>query len=357
MAAGNATRRTSYNSPARLASLAVILVVAGTAPAAGQGRTDVVTLANGDRITGEVSRLERGRLEFETDDAGTLYLEWDKLRSVVATLRLVEVVTGDGRRFLGTLGPASDQSLAVVTIDAVVTLAMHEVTFITPIGRSFWKRIDGAIDLGFSYTRSSGVAQLNLNSATIYRRPAWQARLSASGTLTRKDDDSGRDDRASIDTSYLRSAGRRWYLLMGGRFETNESLGLVLRSQGFVAAGPRLVNSNRALLAVGAGLGLNNERGVDVEPSNNVEAMLLFTTSFFTYDRPKTNLDLSVQYYPSLSDTGRHRVQFDASIRRELFFKDFFVAVNGFNSFDSRPPNPEAANNDVGVVWSIGWSY
>ena len=50
-----------------------------------QGRTDVVSLANGDRITGEVMRLERGRLEFKTDDAGTLYLEWDKLASVVAT--------------------------------------------------------------------------------------------------------------------------------------------------------------------------------------------------------------------------------------------------------------------------------
>ena len=44
-------------------------------PVYGQGRTDVVTLANGDRITGEVARLERGRLKFETDDAGTLYLE------------------------------------------------------------------------------------------------------------------------------------------------------------------------------------------------------------------------------------------------------------------------------------------
>ena len=51
----------------------------------GQGRTDLVTLGNGDRITGEVVRLERGRLEFETDDAGTLYLEWDKLATVVTS--------------------------------------------------------------------------------------------------------------------------------------------------------------------------------------------------------------------------------------------------------------------------------
>ena len=47
-----------------------------------QPRTDVVTLPNGDRITGEVVRLDRGRLEFKTDDAGTLYFEWDKLATV-----------------------------------------------------------------------------------------------------------------------------------------------------------------------------------------------------------------------------------------------------------------------------------
>jgi hypothetical protein len=28
-----------------------------------------------------------------------------------------------------------------------------------------------------------------------------------------------------------------------------------------------------------------------------------------------------------------------------------------YNSYDSRPPNPEANTNDVGVVMSIGWSY
>ena len=73
-----------------------------------QPKTDVVTFANGDRITGEVKQLDRGRLEFSTDDAGTLYLEWDKLVSVVAT-RIVEVVTSDGRRFLGSLGTAGSR--------------------------------------------------------------------------------------------------------------------------------------------------------------------------------------------------------------------------------------------------------
>src|SRR6478672_11760262 len=69
---------------ALIAILVATLALAMSSLSFAQGRTDVVTLANGDRITGEVVRVERGRLEFKTDDVGTLYLEWDKLSSLVA---------------------------------------------------------------------------------------------------------------------------------------------------------------------------------------------------------------------------------------------------------------------------------
>lgn len=342
----------------KLSALALVLCLSAVLDA--QGRTDVVTLGNGDRITGEVIRLERGRLEFKTDDAGTLYLEWDKLASVVAAARLVEVLTTDGRRFLGTLGQAPVQEIAVVGPDGTTTLPMPAVTSITPIGTSFWRKVDGSVDVGFSYTRSSGIAQLNLNSETVYRKPASSIRLTASFTGTQQDsNDDGedeRDDRGSIEVSWLRYPWQRWFVTAAGRFETNESLGLELRSQGGGAAGPRLINSNRAQMIVGAGLVVNNERGVDVEPTENVEGFFFFRSSYFTYDRPKTNVDVGLAYYPSLSSLGRHRLQLDSAVKRELF-KDFFVALNVFDTFDSRPPNPEADRNDVGVVLSIGWTY
>ena len=82
----------------------------------------------------------------------------------------------------------------------------------------------------------------------------------------------------------------------------------------------------------------------------------MFETSFYTYDRPKTNLDVSFQYYPSLSNTGRQRVQLDAGVKRELW-KDLFAALNLYNTYDNRPPNPAADTNDVGIVLSIGWTY
>ena len=336
------------------AIVAIALALAVTATTHAQGRTDVVTLANGDRITGEIVRLERGRLEFKTDDAGTLYLEWDKLSSLVTT-RVVEVLATDGRRFLGSLGPATARSITVVTSEGV-SLQMSEVTLITPIGTSFWRKLDGSVDAGFSYTQSSGVAQLNVNSDTVFRQLASRTRLTASLTQTKKDDDSGRDDRGFAELSYLRYPWQRWFILTAGRFETNESVGLTLRSQVGAATGPRLVNSNRAQLVLGAGLALNREQGVDVEPTQNVEALFTLESAFYTYDRPKTNFDVSFQYYPSLSDTGRQRVQLDADAKRELW-KDLFVSLNFYNTYDNRPPNPTANTNDVGIVLSIGWSY
>ena len=303
----------------------------------GQGRTDVVSLANGDRITGEVVALDRGRLEFKTDDAGTLYLEWDKLASVV-TKRLVEVVTADGRRLLGSLGPGPSRSLAVVAAEGIVILAMGEVTIVRTIGRSFWRQLDGSIDVGYNYTRSSGVAQFNLNSDTVFQRPASQARLTASATLTQTEGEDGRDDRGLLEASYLKYPWQEVFVTAAGRFETNESLGIVLRSQIGAAVGPRLVNSNRAQMSIGGGLAFNDERGVDVEPTQNIEALGTFRTSFYTYDRPKTELDIAFTYYPSLSNLGRQRLQLDADVRREVF-KDLFVSFNLYNSYDNRPPS------------------
>jgi len=66
------------------AVLALALLVVCSATAHAQPKADVVRLANGDHITGEVKNLNRGQLELSTDDVGTLYFEWDKIVSLSA---------------------------------------------------------------------------------------------------------------------------------------------------------------------------------------------------------------------------------------------------------------------------------
>ena len=94
-----------------------------------------------------------------------------------------------------------------------------------------------------------------------------------------------------------------------------------------------------------------------VQPTTqNIEALFTLRQSYYRYDRPKTNVDIGFQYYASLNNWGRQRMQLDTGIKREVL-KDLFIAVNVFDTFDSRPPTAGAAKNDVGVALSFGWSY
>ncbi len=257
------------------AAIALLTLASGTAHAQ---KTDVVRLANGDRITGEVSSLSRGQLTFSTDDAGTIYFEWDNVASVEST-RQFDVTTSDGQRFFGSLAAGAPRTLVIRDATGDVPLPMADVTVIIPIGASFWERLDGSLDIGFSYTRSSHIAQLTLNSTTVYRQPAFEVRLTGSGTLTQNDTDGERDDRGTIQGSYLRYRGQRLFIGGGAGFESNESLGLILRSQIAGVTGSRLINTNRAQLSVGAGLSANDEQNVDAEPTQNLEGLFTFRTS------------------------------------------------------------------------------
>ena len=334
-----------------------IAVILGTPlPAAAQLKTDVVTLRNGDRITGEVVSVSRGRLRFKTDDVGTIDIEWDKVVRLEA-VGLFEVETSSGRRLLGNLSGGTTRVLNVVTVDGSVPLAMDAVTSVTPLGKTFWSRLEGSMNGGFSYTHSSGIAQATVSADTTYRRLESKFLISGSATLTEdRDGTDDDDDRAALSFSYIRYRGPRWFFALAGTFESNKSLGLVLRSQGGGAIGQRLVNTNRAQFEVGGGLVGNNEKSVDLTTQQNIEGLLGSRFSYYTYDGPKTTIDAAIQYYPSLNQWGRQRIQSDASFRRDVL-KDMPVGVSLYYTFDSNPPQQGAQRTDVGLMITVGWTF
>ena len=338
---------------------AVVFVMLMAAPAYAQ-KTDIITLANGDRITGEITSLARGRLELKTDDIGTIAIEWDNIVHI-SSPRLFEVETTDGRRLLGTVAMAGDKTIAVKGVAGAESIRIPDITRVTPIGASFWSRLEGSMDAGFSYTRSSGIAQVNLNGDVSFRRPQSVMRLGGSATITAQEVnegevDDGKDDRGSTEFSYARYRGRHWFVMGATRFETNESLGLVLRSQAGGAVGRRLKNTNKSQIEVAGGLAGNDEQAVEAEATQNIEGMILFHSSYFSYDGPKTQVDLTFQYYPSLSNWGRQRLQLDSSFKRDVW-KDLNASTNFFFTFDSEPPNPSAARSDLGITFALGWTF
>ena len=55
----------------------VLLIIILITPFLFPQKTDVITLKNGDKITGELKELQTGLLELSTDNMSTIYIEWD----------------------------------------------------------------------------------------------------------------------------------------------------------------------------------------------------------------------------------------------------------------------------------------
>ena len=287
---------------------------------------------------------------------GPLYFEWDKIVSLEAT-RQFDVTTSDGRRFLGSLAAGDPRTLVIREAAGEVSLPTSDVTTITPIGTSFWKKLDGSFDVGFSYTKSSDIAQLNVNSTTVYRRPAFEARLTGSATLTRNGDDGDRDDRGTVQASYLRYRGQRLFVASGAAFESNESLGLLLRSQVAVVGGPAAGQHQS-----GAAVDRRRPRGQRRAKRGRGARRRTWKASSRS-GRRTTRTIAPARTSTSASSTTRASatgaVSASSSTRAPSAKSGRTSSWRSTCSTRSTAgrPAPAPTSNDVGIVMSFGWSY
>ena len=65
---------------------------------------------------------------------------------------------------------------------------------------------------------------------------------------------------------------------------------------------------------------------------------------------------MNTQAFFGLNQWGRVRLEMNARLRREIFM-DFYVGLNGYESYDSDPATPGAQKNDWGLSLSLGWKF
>jgi hypothetical protein len=350
--AGGRTLTVRRGQLARAALLAACLIA--LARPAGAADTDAVVLRNGDRLHGEIKKLQYGRLELSTASMGTVYVEWDKVVEL-ASPNFFEFETADGSRYYGSLEPSASGTLGVALEGTVTPIAVASVVRIRRIKESFWDRIDGSITLGASYTRSSEIGQGSMGVALRSRRPAYEFSTDFSTTVTVQPDQPDKS-RTVFGASYIRLLRNRWFMLGTGKLESNTDLGLDLRSSAGAGAGRYFVQSNRSLLGAAAGLLVNRENPVDGDSTTNVEAFFGTSYEFFTYDTPKTSLNTTFLLYPSLSVGGRYRTDFSLALSREIV-SDFTIGVTAYDSYDSKPPAGSSSTHDFGISLNIGWTF
>ena len=141
---------------------AVLIWSAGAAYA-----QDVVITTSGDKLVGEIKKIEKDVLTLGTSYSDADFkIEWDKIASIESARQFV-LETFDGRRLSGSLTVDPTTKGVVQIGDIRVQLA--DVSALQPFERNFWARFDTALDFGYSMTRTNSAKQLSLGMNVSYR--------------------------------------------------------------------------------------------------------------------------------------------------------------------------------------------
>jgi len=331
------------------------LLLFGLAGNALAQKTDVIVLFNGDRVTGEIKSYSEGRLVLSTDIASDVSVKWNKIVSITSSKRF-EIETVDGIYHYGSLAPSTPPGkLAIISGTGVETFGFFDIVHLSPIYENFWRRIDGSLDLGFTYTQANNYFQFSLNADAHVRRPAFVTYTSLSAFLSSQQGVTS-SQRANFAYTYQKLLKDRWSLVGGVGVDRNLDLGLNLRGSLTGGVARDLVQTNRTLFTVLLGLSGSREKPVSGETTSDAAVYAGARFSTFTYDFPKLTITANLGVLPYLTDSGRVRLEFQSSVKREII-RDFYLSLSLFDSFDSRDPTTFQAKNDWGPVLSIGWTF
>lgn len=336
----------------RLLPIILLLIFSQSARAE---RTDVVFLHNGDRITGEVKGLWRGKLEFKTDHMGTLYIEWDDIMEVVSdTGQAVELT--NGQRFHGPLGKPDNEDMVIVnTEQGPVGLNTLDIVAMYPVESNFWQRLDLNVSLGFSWDKGSNVGKYNFGVDATYRRKKsiTRAGLSTEVTTQGETDDTTRANLSAVHNIFMGNKRFRSYF---GNMEHSDELGIDLRTLVGAGYGWIPIRSQKNWFSLAAGLDVNHEVPILGEPETNLEGVGMLMYEYYKYSSPERSFTVDFKVFPSLTDFGRWRADFDTTLKIE-FVRDFYWQFDLFANYDSAPISKEGASTDYGVISSLAYKF
>ena len=315
-------------------------------------------MRNGNVIVGEVKRLDRGLLEFSVDDINNrLQIKWEHVTRLTSVQQL-EVELRDGTQYFGSLiEPAGDGELRIRTAEGDFDVELLDVVIIVPIKETIWKRLEGEISTGISFTKATDIAQFNLGGNVSYRRRISLTELGLNSIITSKSD-APDSTNSNLQLTHHRFFKKRWFYRGDIGASRNDELGIDFRGAIGGGVGRSLIQTNRAELLVSALILGNRENTNDGLETNNLELALDTGLGGYRYDTPKLELSSNLTVFLNLTTQGRYRVNFDGRFSLELMLKDLFWDIGQvYYRYDSDPSTRAEAKDDYGFVSGLRYKF
>lgn len=321
---------------------------------------DVVVLKNGDRLTGEIKGLQRGELKVKADYmAEAVRLDWARIERLESKSTFI-ISLIDGKLFTSVMrllpGNSNEvPNFVIGSSDGALRVHQSDVIRIVPVEPGFWKRLEGSIDFGFSFTSGNDQYQTNLTATTTYRTGEHSFTASIDSAFSGQPQGNS-TTRKQFAFDYRKQLTPRYYA--GGLFELlqsdQQSLDLRTSVGGLIGRNLRQTESSR-LSVFGGVVGTREKYSVLIGKPESVNADALAGVDFNIFHFKKTDVSSRFSLFPSLTTPGRMRMQTTSDLHIKIV-KDLYWGFHVYENFDSKPP-VRADKNDLGISTSLGWKF
>ena len=330
----------------------LVLLFLHSAIAFTRQKTDTATLVNGNEVTCEVLNLSRGVLKAKTDSLGTVSIRWEDVRRIRSSFVYEIVLSDSSAPLFGALTPDASGNLVLA---GHAPIPLISVVSLTPARSHIANRFNGDVDFGYSFQKSQSTTQFNFDGDLVYKRKATSLDLDVSSSLVVRDQtDSTRRLQAGL--TFYETLSRANFAEIVGQFSNNSELNLIQRYLGGGGIGHYFVRTNRVMLSAVAGGAFSLERYAGSPRRKEGDALLSVNNQVFKLYSPKLDISSYFRLWPSLSESGRFRIDADTKIKIEVL-KDMFVSFTFFDNYDRKNPTTSKPLNDYGVTMSLGYSF
>jgi putative salt-induced outer membrane protein len=350
---------------------------------------DQITLANGDKISGEILEIADGQLRIVTEYAGEISVDFAR----VADLRIDEVgriSLKNGDTITGRIGSISEDKIIVTSEvfgDAEVARELFEgfqSTEIAEAERAEFRRAEADLK---EAERKLAQKEEEIEELTSVSK-LWSGSFAVGAQLERGNTDT---TDVRVEAKATRKAPReelrlRFYADYGeteGKTDTNKVFGesklkvfqterrylfgltnmeydemenLDLRAQGFGGLGYNFIDKERTRLLGEVGAGLTGEFFDDGDDEETLEASGWLNSEWKQRLFEHTEFYQALTLYPSLGDFGEYRLRSESTLTTPLS-DHWAIKLSLIDDYDSDPESEDVKRNDLRFISSMEYTF
>ncbi len=318
--------------------------------------TDKIFLKNGDRLTGSIKEMDRGKMRVKTTTMDTVYVNWLDVAAIESSTYL-RISKTDGSFEYGRIQHTDlSEDLVISEGDLFTEIPVRDVASMKPlrIDESLWNRLEGSIGAGIDFKKASDILLVNISSDVRLRKEKYEVAGTFNWNETTRADEKN-SSRAELGVDYTRFLGDRWFWKGSGGLERNQETGIDLRAILAGSAGRYFLQTQTMRFEVNAGLAAISEKRIDNTRQESIEGLIRSSFDLFQLNIPITRLTANVSIFPGITESDRIRVNTNITLRNELV-RDFYWDLTFYSTYDNQPVSG-AEKEDFGIVTSLGATF